>query len=43
MGVIRADQVSSVGWKARRAEKVWLCPGEVVEEVLARLAPLVGY
>jgi hypothetical protein len=28
---------------ARRAERVGLYPGEVVDEVLARLAPLVGY
>jgi hypothetical protein len=28
---------------ARRAEEVGLYPGEEVGEVLARLAPLVGY
>ena len=42
-GVILADQVKSVDWKARRAEKLGLCPIEVVNEVLARLAPLFGY
>jgi hypothetical protein len=28
---------------ARRAERVGIYPGEVVDEVLARLARLVGY
>ena len=42
-GVILADHVRSVDWKARRAEKLGLCPIEVVNEVLARLAPLLGY
>jgi mRNA interferase MazF len=42
-GVILADQVKSVDWKARRAEKLAICPIEVVNEVLARLAPLLGF
>jgi hypothetical protein len=28
---------------ARRAERLGICPVEVVNEVLARLAPLLGY
>lgn len=42
-GVILADHVKSVDWKARRAVKIGLCPTEVVNETLARLAPLLGY
>ena len=41
-GVILADHVKSVDWKARQAERVGRCPGETVEEVRARLAPLLG-
>jgi len=42
-GVILADHVKSVDWKARRAEKLGRCPPEVIDEVRARLAPLLGY
>ena len=42
-GVILADHVKSVDWKARRAEKLGRCTTEVVDEVRARLAPLLGY
>jgi mRNA interferase MazF len=42
-GVILADHVRSVDWKARRAEKLGHCPTEVIDEVRARLAPLLGY
>jgi mRNA interferase MazF len=42
-GVILADHVRSVDWKARQAEDLGRCPTEVVNEVLARLAPLLGY
>lgn len=42
-GVILADHLKSVDWKARRAERIAICPREVVREVLARLAPLLGY
>jgi len=42
-GVILADHVKSVDWKARRAEKLGICPVELVIAVLARLAPLLGY
>ncbi|MGB7763212.1 MAG: endoribonuclease MazF [Bryobacteraceae bacterium] len=43
IGVILADHVKSVDWKARRVKKVGRCPTEVVDEVRARLAPLLGY
>ena len=42
-GVILADHIRSVDWKARRAERLGTCPEEVVEEVRARLAPLLGF
>lgn len=42
-GVILADQLKSVDWKARGAEHAGSCPAETVEEVRSRLAPLLGY
>lgn len=41
-GVILTDHVKSVDWKVRRAEKLGRCPIEVVDEVRARLSPLIG-
>ncbi len=42
-GVILSDHLKSVDWKARRAERIGPCPTELVDEVRARLAPLLGY
>ena len=42
-GVVLADHVKSVDWKARRAEKVGRSSTETVDEVRSRLAPLLGY
>jgi mRNA interferase MazF len=42
-GVILADHLKSIDWKARRAEKLGHCTPEVFDEVRAKLAPLVGY
>jgi mRNA interferase MazF len=42
-GVILADQVKSLDWKARRAERISRVPLPTLNEVLARLAPLLGY
>ncbi|MBI4905753.1 MAG: endoribonuclease MazF [Acidobacteria bacterium] len=42
-GVILADHVKSIDWKARKAERFGRCTNEVMDEVLARLAPLLGY
>lgn len=42
-GVILADHVKSVDWKARRAERLAPCTPEVTDEVRARSAPLLGY
>ena len=42
-GVILADHLKSVDWKARQAERLGRCSNEVMEEVRAKLAPLLGY
>jgi mRNA interferase MazF len=42
-GVVLADQMKSLDWKERRVEQAGRAPASVVEEVLARLAPLLGY
>lgn len=42
-GVILADHLKSVDWKARRAEHLGRCPDEALQEVRAKLAPLLGY
>jgi mRNA interferase MazF len=42
-GVILADHVKNLDWKARRAEKICKCPIEQVNDVLGKLAPLLGY
>ena len=42
-GVILADHVKSLDWKARRAERITRVPLPTLNEVLARLAPLLGY
>lgn len=41
-GVILADQVKSLGWRARQAEWIISLPAHTVEEVLARLSTLLG-
>jgi len=42
-GVILTDHVKSVDWKARHAELLGRCTDDVMDEVRARLAPLLGY
>lgn len=42
-GVILADHVRSIDWKARRAEPLGRCGYDVMGDVLAKLAPLLGY
>ena len=42
-GVILADHLRSIDWKARRAQRLGRVPDALVQEVLARLAPLLGY
>ncbi len=41
-GVVLADHVKSLDWQERRAEPAGRVPSEVLLEVLARLAPLLG-
>jgi mRNA interferase MazF len=40
-GVVLADQVRSLDWRARRAERVCTLPTSAVSEVLAKLATLL--
>jgi mRNA interferase MazF len=42
-GVILADHLKSVEWKARRAERIGRVSEDVLAEVLARLSPLLGF
>jgi mRNA interferase MazF len=42
-GVILADHVKSLDWKQRQAERIGRVPLPTLNEVLARLAPLLGY
>jgi mRNA interferase MazF len=41
-GVILADHLKSIDWKACRAERIGRCPDELMEEVRAKLAALLG-
>jgi mRNA interferase MazF len=42
-GVVLADHLESIDWKARHAERLGRCATETLEEVRAKLAPLLGY
>ncbi len=42
-GVILADHLKSVDWKARHAEPLGRCTAEVMDEVRGKLASLLGY
>jgi len=42
-GVVLSDQLKSLDWTQRKAEFVAHAPIEVLSEVLARLAPLLGF
>ena len=41
-GVFLADHVKSLDWKVRQAERIGRVPLPTLNEVLARLAPLLG-
>jgi len=41
-GVVLADHVRSVDWRARRAVLVGAAPATLLDEVVARLGPLLG-
>lgn len=40
-GVVLADQVKSLDWRIRRSERVSQVPQTVLEDVLAKLMPLL--
>jgi mRNA interferase MazF len=42
-GVVLSDQVKSLDWRARRAEKICSLPASVVAEILAKLGALLRY
>jgi mRNA interferase MazF len=42
-GVVLADQLKSLDWKARQAAKIRRLRADALQDVLARLAPLLGY
>ena len=42
-GVVLSDHLKSLDWKQRKAEPAARVRAEVVSEVLARLAPLLGF
>ena len=41
-GVVGADQVKSLDWRARKASLIGVVPEEVVDQVLQRLQTLLG-
>ncbi|PSB28822.1 type II toxin-antitoxin system PemK/MazF family toxin [Chlorogloea sp. CCALA 695] len=42
-GVILSDQIKSFDWKARQVKFVEKAPSELIEEVLAKVEPLLSY
>jgi mRNA interferase MazF len=40
---VLADHLKSLDWRARHAERIGRCAAEVLDEVRARLAPLLGF
>ena len=41
-GVILADHLKSIDWRARRAELAGRCPATSLDETRAKIAPLLG-
>ena len=41
-GVVMADQIKSVDWRARYARYAGKAPPKVADEVIAKIAPLLG-
>ena len=41
-GAVLSDQVKSLDWRARNAERIAALPGAALREVLAKLGTLVG-
>lgn len=42
-GVILADHVRSLDWRARNAQKITTLPKHIIQEALTKLAALVGW
>jgi mRNA interferase MazF len=42
-GVVLTDHLKSLDWRARSAARIGAVPPQVLEEVRARLAPLLGF
>jgi len=42
-GVVLVDQLKSLDWRERNAETAGRVPDEFLSEILARLAPLLGF
>lgn len=40
-GVVLSDQVKSLDWRARKAERVGKVPGRLVSEILGKLSALL--
>lgn len=40
-GVVLADQIKSLDWKARKAELICTLPGEITEDVIAKCISLL--
>jgi mRNA interferase MazF len=41
-GAILTDQIKSLDWRARQASRMGTVPEEVMDEVTARILPLIG-
>jgi mRNA interferase MazF len=41
-GVVLADHVKSADWQGRRSERITTVPDDVLDEVRAKLKPLLG-
>jgi mRNA interferase MazF len=40
-GVVLADQIKSLDWRARQAHYICTLPAEITEEVIAKITPLL--
>lgn len=41
-GAVLADQIKSLDWQTRRARRIDTVPQEILDEVLAKIEPLLG-
>jgi mRNA interferase MazF len=40
-GVVLADQIKSLDWRARNADYICTLPSEITEDVIAKIMPLL--